>query len=201
MICTDMNIKYTPVFTAMAFTGVVLFSPRFLYKHAHNTHTKLHLRIVLKKKMLNAKQVQDDEALQRRLSVRLVNSKVTHVTVGNNQSTARKRYYTLKIPRCTDTLVKARDFFFSVTHNDGTYSKHMGHVHNKSTPLKRNKKERYNTRETEQKYPLALAYILDRRMRMNFFFLLITVLFNSPQFSSPQTQHTSRSSKLKPIEI
>lgn len=47
MICTDMNIKYTPVFTAMAFTGVVLFSLRFLYKHAHNTHTKLHLRIVL----------------------------------------------------------------------------------------------------------------------------------------------------------
>lgn len=41
MASTDMNIKYTPVFTAM-FHWVVLMRPRF-YKHAHDTHTKLHL--------------------------------------------------------------------------------------------------------------------------------------------------------------
>lgn len=105
------------------------------------------------------------------MSVCLVNSKVTHVTGGNNQSTAQKHYYTLKIPRCTDTLVKARDFFFSVTHNDGTYS-NQGHVHNKNTPFekKKIKKERYNTRETERKYPLALDYILSCRMRVIIFF-------------------------------
>lgn len=79
----------------------------------HTTRTQNYTYALCFKTILNAKQVQEDEALQRRLSVRLVNSKVTHVMGGNNQSTARKHYYTLKIPRCTDTLVKARDFFFS----------------------------------------------------------------------------------------
>lgn len=43
MTGTDMNIKYTPVFTTM-FHKVALFISRF-YKHAHDTHTKLHLHL------------------------------------------------------------------------------------------------------------------------------------------------------------
>lgn len=74
-------------------------------------------------------QVQE-EASQRRLSIRPANLRVTHVTGGTiSQLPEGATTVLFKIPRCTDTLVKARDFFFSVAHNDRTYSKHSGHVH------------------------------------------------------------------------